>query len=338
MMLLMVEDIEEKRIAQNKLEDSIHRHLNYQGIKNIGFPSGNVDEPLYANASNSLWAAFTDVKDAPIPRRWNAFGIFDAKRHAQVITVEINIPTTTNSPRVAGFFARDPLTQEIYLMHDGSIGGGRAGVGRSAFLAWSKAELQDVRRANDDDRAGIVIGRIESDDLTGRLWRFVQLVNGFKDAVIRGELEDPEMQQAINEWENYKSEGSGRRQGRRSSEIDYISYHGDVVQQLFEERQSRRVDGERVLNSKLIDLYVRNGQTLTEIYEVKTSLDRQSIYTAIGQLVSHSTDAIQGVKRTLVLPVGKLPPDLEKSLASLSIQVRHFAISSGPTPQVVLSQ
>jgi hypothetical protein len=145
------------------------------------------------------------------------------------------------------------------------------------------------------------------------------------------------MRQAIAEWENFKSEGSGRRRGRRRSEIDYISYHGDVVQQLFEERDGRRADGERVLNSKLIDLYVRKGQSLTEIYEVKTSIDRQSIYTAIGQLFSHSSETMQGIKRTLILPAGQLPSDLEKSLASLSIDVRRFAISSGKTPQVVLS-
>lgn len=160
---------------------------------------------------------------------------------------------------------------------------------------------------------------------------------GFKDAVAQGELDDPDVRRAIAEWEKFNSEGSGRRRGQRRSEIDYISYHGDVVQRLFEERQARCANDERVLNSKLIDLFVRKAPSMTEIYEIKTSVDRQSIYTAIGQLISHSADAPSQVKRTLVLPEGSMPPDLEKSLAALSIAVRRFSISSGKSPKITLS-
>jgi hypothetical protein len=152
-MLLMVEDTSEKRAAQKTLEASVRQHLTDQGVRNIGFPSGNVDERLYANGLGELWAAFGKVDDAAIPRRWNAFGVFDPKRHAQIITVEVNIPTTSNSARVAGFFAREPATGDVYLMHDGSIGGGKAGVGRSAFLSWAKATLEDVSRDDGDNRA-----------------------------------------------------------------------------------------------------------------------------------------------------------------------------------------
>ncbi len=336
-MLLMVEDTGEKISAQKALEASVQKHLTDQGVRNIGFRSGNVDERIYANGQSTLWAAFSNVDDAAVPRRWNAFGVFDPKQHAQIITVEINIPTKSNSARVAGFFARNPATDEVYLMHDGSIGGGKSGVGRGAFLAWSKTTLDDVGRKDGDDRAGIIIGRVDSDDLAGRIWRFVQLVRGFKDAVARGDLDDPDMQRAIAEWEGFKSEGSGRRRGRRRSEIDYTSYHGEVVERLFEERNAHCADGERVLNSRLIDLYVSKGQSMTEIYEVKTSIDRQSIYTAIGQLVSHSAEARPDVKRTLVLPEGAMPADLEKSLTSLSIKLRRFSISSGKIPKVILS-
>lgn len=120
-MLLMVEDGREKSDAQKAMETSVRQHLADQGIRNIGFPSGNVDERLYANGSGSLWAVFSKADQAAVPRRWNAFGVFDPKRHAQIITVEINIPTTSNSARVAGFFARDPATAEVYLMMAASV-------------------------------------------------------------------------------------------------------------------------------------------------------------------------------------------------------------------------
>jgi hypothetical protein len=336
-MLLLVTDLEEKRAAQTALERTVRAGLADQGLRNIGFPSGNADEVIYANGDGDLWAAFAAVDGAAVPRRWNAFGVFDPKRHAQMITVEINIPTTSNSARVAGFFARDAASGQVFLMHDGSVGGGKPGVGRNAFLAWSKTELVEAYGDGGEVRSGVIIGSVDSDALTGRLWRFVQLVKGFKDAVKRGDLDDPEVRKAIAEWDTFNSESAGRRQGRRRADIDYISYHGEVVERLYEERSSRIRDGERVLNSRLIDLYVRNGTAMTEIYEVKTSTDRQSIYTAIGQLVSHSVGAAADVKRTLVIPEGALPPDLDRCLDSLSVRVRRFTLSSGKAPKVVLS-
>ncbi|ESQ79340.1 hypothetical protein [Asticcacaulis sp. YBE204] len=90
-----------------------------------GFPSGNVDETVYSNGAGELWAAFTNLEAAAVPRRWNAFGVYDPKRQAQMITVEVNTPTNSSSAQVAGFFAKDAASGEIYLMHDGSVGGGK---------------------------------------------------------------------------------------------------------------------------------------------------------------------------------------------------------------------
>jgi hypothetical protein len=337
-MLMLVEGAKDKKLAQKRFEAAVCQNLTDQGTRKIGFPSGNFDEKLYSNGSGSLWAVFSDIKDSATPRSWNGFGIFEPKRFAQIITVEINIPTTSNSARVAGFFARDSVTGDVYLMHDGSVGGGKAGVGRAAFLAWSKATLEDVVLEDGSIRSGIIIGRVDSNDITGRLWRFVQLVKGFKDAVARGELDDPDVQQAIKDWEEFKSESFGRRRGSRRSEIDYISYHGDIVEHLFKERSARCTGHERVLNNKLIDLFVRNGKSMTEIYEVKTSVDRQSIYTAIGQLFSHSAGAPNDVKRFLVLPEGQLPSDIEKSLALMPIELRRFTISIGKKTKIFLSK
>jgi hypothetical protein len=159
---MMVEGAGEKRAAQRELERSVIARLKSTGVRNIGFPSGNRNETIFSNGSGSLWCAFGSAEDAKIPRRWNAFGVFDDKRHAQIITVEVNIPTTTNSAKVAGFFARDPSTDIVYLMHDGGIGGGKPGVGQNAFLAWSDHEPKDVGRSNGDVREGILIGRVES--------------------------------------------------------------------------------------------------------------------------------------------------------------------------------
>ena len=249
----------------------------------------------------------------------------------------INIPTESDSSRIAGFFARDVTSGHTYLAHDGSVGGGKAGVGREAFLAWSKLSLVEVSRSDARTRYGVIIGRIDADDLPARIWTFVKQVRDFKVAVRRGDLDSPQTQADIEEWGDFKDESSGRRQGRRGSRIDYISYHGDVVRALFAERLAQRLADERVLNSRLIDLYVRSGQRLIEAYEVKTDTGRQSIYTAVGQLMTHAYAPGGDVQRILVIPHGDLPQDLQRCLRALGIIVRRFAIRPGDPPEVILS-
>jgi hypothetical protein len=335
-MLVMVEGTAEKRDAQKTMEAVLTAQVARVGTRNIGFPSGNVDEILYSNGDGTLWAAFSNASDARVPRRWNAFGVYEEKRHAQMITVEINIPTASNSAAVAGFFARDPATGATYLMHDGSVGGGKKGVGRGAFMSWSDGALVEVARSEGEPRAGIVIGRVDDPDLASRIWRFVSTVRAFKDAVRRGELDTPAARRTIAEWDTFKSESAGRRRGRRRSEIDYVSYHGDVVEALRAEREARAKGAERVLNSPLIDLMVKSDVGMTEIYEIKTDCGRQSLYTAIGQLMTHSVGASAGVTRTLVVPEGDLPDDMTLSLAELSIKLLRFRLTPAPNRKVVL--
>lgn len=335
-MLVLVEDNEEKREAQKAIEASVTRRLQRIGKRKIGFPSGNVDEIIYADGDGSLWAAFSNATQAKVPRRWNAFGVFDSKRHAQMITVEINIPTTSNSPSVAGFFARDLSTGATYLMHDGSVGGGKKGVGRGAFTSWSDRELVDIERTERSPRSGIVIGRVDDPDLVGRIWNFVRNVRDFKDAVRRGDLESKAARRKISEWNEFREEAFGRRKGRRRAEIDYISYHGDVVKALREELEAKVRNGERVVNSLLVDLMVKTDAKLTEIYEVKTDRGRQSIYTAIGQLMTHSVGMGAGGARTLVLPEGDLPDGMAPCFAKLGITVRRFRLTAGLNKKVML--
>lgn len=335
-MLVLVEGTKEKSEAQKAMEASVTGHLQRIGKRNIGFPSGNVDEIMYANGDGSLWAAFSNAADAKVPRRWNAFGVFDSKRHSQMISVEINVPTTSNSASVAGFFARDPSTGASYLMHDGSVGGGKKGVGRGAFMSWSDRELVDVERTEGGPRSGIVIGRVDDTDLAGRIWNFVRNVSDFKDAVKRGDLDNEAMRRKIADWDEFREEASGRRKGRRRAEIDYVSYHGDVVKALRDEREGKACKVERVVNSLLVDLMVKADDTMTEIYEVKTDCGRQSLYTAIGQLMAHSVGMGTGIVRTLVMPEGDLPDGLAPCLAELGIALRRFRLTAAPNRKVVL--
>ncbi len=328
-MLSVLEGAADRKSAQAMMRTTMTERLDRIGVRRIGFPSGSRDEPMWTAGPGRLWCAFGSAEDATVPRRWNAFGVYDAGRPAQLITVEINIPTKAYSERVAGFFARDTETGRTYLLHDGGVGGGRKGVGQLAFLAWSGAATVETVRENGRIRRGIVIGDVSAADLTDRVWRFVRLVRSFKDAVAAGELGSDEFLRRLGEYERYTREFSGRKVGRRNGAFDYVTRHGDVVHALRRERRSERASGERILNSVLVDLYVRLGERLTEVDEVKMSLDRQLLYGALGQLMTHSLEGGAQVRRVLVVPEGRIAPDIDAALAANRVELIRFRLGGG---------
>jgi 5-methylcytosine-specific restriction protein A len=195
-MLILVEDVASKQMAQEAMERTVTAALTSQGKQRIGHRGRKIEHVVYSNGNDELWCAFMLDEDAATPRRWNAFGVFNSSGD-QTITVEINIPSEEDSARVAGFFARDPATERIYLMHGGRVGGGKRGVGRDKFLAWSKEPLDDVKKTDGTKRAGIVVGDIAAEDLPSRLWRFVRLVKNFKDGVSPRNVDDEEVRLTI---------------------------------------------------------------------------------------------------------------------------------------------
>jgi hypothetical protein len=325
-MLALVQDRRDKEAAQATLARNLKAALELQGTRNIGFPGGNFDQTLYSAGEGQLWASFSGPSaESAVPRYWNAFGIYQPDRPAQTITVEINIPTDSNTAQVAGFFAKDGNTSDTFLMHSGRVGGGRPGIGKSAFLVWSKAKLVEVAGNDGGIRSGIAVGKLDDPDIANRIWKFVKDVQNFKGQAAAGELETPEFKQRIEEFDRYSKEFSGRKQGARGGTFEYLTYHGDVVQKLYEDRTARLASGEKVFNSTLIDLFVKKDGVLSEVYEVKTGVGRQMLYAAIGQIVTHATAGGEGVAKFLVIPADEdMPSDLERAIEILGIQIQRF--------------
>src|SRR5262245_55985938 len=128
-MLALIQGSKRKKAAQAMLVRNLKTALTRQGTRNIGFPGGNFDQTIYSAGDGQLWVAFSGPTDAAVPRYSNAFGIYKPDRPAQTITVEINIAIDSNTAQVAGFFAEDGDTGDVFLMHSGKIGGGRPGIG-----------------------------------------------------------------------------------------------------------------------------------------------------------------------------------------------------------------
>lgn len=327
-MLELVSQTDVNEQAQRRLMRALRNALPSQGRRRIGFPGGNVEHEVRSTGSGSLYYAYSEPdEDSGIPRHWNSFGIFNADGGLQHIVVEINIPRGASDARVAGFFARDPATNAIYLMHDGGVGGGRKGIGKGAFLNYIARNPEPVSDGK-NVREALRIADIADPNLTALLWQFVRQVDEFKHAAANGDLPvtDGDRPRPGNDsLDPYFSEFWGNVKGQRSGNFDYTSYHGLVVQTLKLDREANLLAGEEIRKSRLIDLYVSRGKQVIEVYEVKTKADRQSFYTAVGQLMTHGGQA--AIRRILVVPkADEYGSDCIAALAQLDIAVRRFSI------------
>jgi hypothetical protein len=325
-MLQLVEHRGDKAKAQRLLASALTKEWRLKERRTIVWRPGRREVVVRHNGR--LWWASNELGEAgtETPRYFNFFGTFQHAGTLQ-ISVEINIPTTENTRRVAGFFARDAEADEILLMHDGAVGGGRPGIGRNEYLQFASAKPLPVLDRAGDVRPGLVIARIaqrrsDTSSTVKALARFIGSVVDFK-AISRDGGTAGEGSQT---YKDYYDEAFGPRRRQRTDEIEYISRHGQIVKALQSWRARKQTHNESIVKNALIDLGIRREGALVELYEVKPTCERQALYTAIGQLVVHSADN-QSVARYLAIPKdGRVPDDIKRSLAVANVKTLNFEI------------
>jgi len=160
------------------------------------------------------------------------------------------------------------------------------------------------------------------DDPFDGVRQFVENVKYFKEGKL---AKSPA---ATNSLIGFRPEFAGVKSGKRNAEFEYETYHGIVVNELRWHLSEIESIGKE-FNNQFVDLGFCRGKKTTSLYEVKTSCNRQSIYTGIGQLMVHSAgDKI--VKKTLVLPEpDKLGAEICNTLHALGINLLYYG-RNGP--------
>ena len=145
----------------------------------VGYQGGSETATLTWHPDKGFWALLEP--DRIENRFWCAFGTASPVENALVsITCEINPPRSGCNRQCAGLFISDSAGA-IHLAHSGKVGGGRAGVGKSAFLgSRNKNDLVPVRFPDEKETEYVVIGRIDDDDFLAELAAFVYAVEEFK--------------------------------------------------------------------------------------------------------------------------------------------------------------
>jgi 5-methylcytosine-specific restriction protein A len=184
-MLVLLVGKSEIASAQNLLQEKLFAQLPQRGgTYTIGYQGGNI-EVSDLHADHRIW--FLSSKSGE--RYWNAFGLADRLNisTSNSITVEINSPFSGENGRVAGLFARGD-DGSIYLLHRGKVGGGKLGVGKQAFLEWSKLTLTSVQLPGGGTIEAILIGKLNSHSLSSDVARFVYAVANFKATISNEEI------------------------------------------------------------------------------------------------------------------------------------------------------
>jgi hypothetical protein len=147
----------------------------------VGYQGSSEEANLLWHRDLQVWVLLqADRLDS---RYWCAFGVDDPQPASMLsITCEINSPKEGIDRRCAGLFVRG-ANGNVFLAHSGKVGGGRPGIGKTAFLNHlGHDEVMSVRFPDGKERDYIVLGRIDDSHLRHRLAAFVHSVAQFKEA------------------------------------------------------------------------------------------------------------------------------------------------------------
>ena len=175
-MYVVVTKNKEVSLCQKKLEALLEKPLPLKTRLSVGYQGGNLLVDGFHN--NNFWFASELLKNEITPRYWNIFGL-EVKMHGNNnIVVQINPPLAGLNARAAGLFAINSKGHHI-LFHRGSIGGGRKGIGKNAFLKWYK-NTRIVKHDQVSFKA-IFVADLDSEDGFKQLRNFVNKVEEFKN-------------------------------------------------------------------------------------------------------------------------------------------------------------
>lgn len=124
----------------------------------------------------------------------------------------------------------------------------------------------------------------------------------------------------------FSAEFSGKKIIKPNGPTHANVIHGYVVDQL-KTYVEQTYEYTAVFNTQKIDLAIELNDEITTVFEVKTSVDTQSIYTAVGQLFMHTVGA-QNVSRIIVLPEFFVNQVTINCLQELKVQIIWFSIKN----------
>ncbi|MGE0790094.1 MAG: hypothetical protein AB7S26_30755 [Sandaracinaceae bacterium] len=290
-MLTLVTGVRQVRAATKKFRAQLAA---------VGNPVRHMVGHLGHSAETRVWVlrrhGFFWCPDDHEKLSWNAFGlVMPEEARVLPIVVEVNVPWEGVDRRVGGVFL-EGSRGEIYLGHRGKIGGGRKGVGKTAFWERYHQQRQEVL----GDGPVVVLGRVGSAKLPTDIATFIRTVDEIKK-IATGSTKGRNLARSTDEDPiDFRPEFEGAKRVAVSRRIEAQCRHGTIVRQL---RAALTQCGWTAGNDRARDLVARPSPKAPAVtFEVKTDTSSQSIFTGVGQLVVHARPKATGKRGILVVP------------------------------------
>lgn len=333
-MYRIITDIAEVERLAGEFEKRLEASFTHREQRKVNWPRGRAREnqPALANPEVRFQRSGTSPARAWSPNReefkFRNFLMFGEPGSADSmnIAVQVNFPLGEFHMSNGGVFLEDEKG-EIWIGHTGKMTRvtqlRREPILQRFADMTVQAEVEGMK-----PREIIRITKLRGRSTISELWAFASRAREVADEAHRerealvgsgaagtrrggrssGAAKAPTKREVaiLGKLRKYLKEHSGRgsRKAVAAGEVDV--QHGAIVDALALELGR---GGLEVKNSRAVDLALVVGRGV-ELFEVKTSVDTQSLYTSIGQLIIHSAalgrDEKFEVRRNLVLP--KMPP------------------------------
>lgn len=312
-MLRTINSSKEITSYQKKFKQSLLAVCDIQKYVLVGSPGGSDFNWVNYSSKYDFWFLSQKFDD----KYWNSFGIGNpTENQSNDIIVEINFYLSGINRRIGGLMLKD--NNNVFIAHRGKIGGGREGVGKNLFFTHYNGSSNEI---DDGDRLSevFIIGSPYTKTFPKRISDFVHSV-----AFIKSKISNKKFLKFTKVIQDYYPEYFGRKKSYKLSSLTYQdSRHGEVVDKLKSLLVNKKY---KVGKDRNRDLYVYKSNKITSLFEVKTNVLNQSIYSGIGQLMLYKYKLPKSCKLYLLLPA-TLNSSIEKTIKSLGIDLIYFNLT-----------
>jgi hypothetical protein len=326
---LEIEDLKEIRAANQKLARVLESSMPKRERRTIGFPGNYLVESVrFAKGSQSIWWHTRDNAAPPVLRNFIGRGT-PGQTDTLLIDLQFNFPSAEFNRKLGGVFLRHSETGDVLLGHRGIVTRGKARMQKDRIFA--EADLPTVEARASDGRSNdvLVVGPIDHPKLVSLLDSFCQEMRRAATAVAADEVQQTKgggsrripSRTHVEKLSTYFDEFAGSASHRRSGIVLADWAHGRIVASL-----RKTLEKDFVLyKSRMRDLVAVGAESI-RIYEVKSSADLHSLYTAIGQLSGHASGLQElfpgkAIEKILAAPFGRAPKISASVLAELGISI-----------------
>lgn len=308
MLIGITEENKIRRLNEN-LEKSLNNFCDNKRKLFISSRRAKNEKVELFNVSYSsklgIWWYFGQTRN----RYWNCFGTDNIVDNKYLnITVEINVPITGKNFRVSGIWAMDSHNN-YYLLHDGGIGGGSKGIGKELFVDNFSGDYVDVQ-VDGNIKNFAFVAQLNSNDVAYQLSWFVKENRKIKDLLKLRKNSKESIRKFTPEF-------SGTKTYTLPEKVTANCNHGIIVNKLREILEDKNLN---IGKNKKIDLYTYSKDKINRIFEIKSEISRQSVYTAIGQLYLNSFELNCNPELIFICP-NTIPIPIKKSLKQIGIKV-----------------